>query len=100
MTDWHAVLATHLGIDEVSAEAGVLRLLIQLGVQVTGARAEQIENIEDEEDRKRASEWLELDRATLSTLKEIGFQLVPIDLPSDLPVSALSFILTAEAATA
>ena len=65
-----------------------------------GDREKQIEKIEDEDDRRQASESLTHDRATLSTLKEIGFKLVPIDLPSGFPVSALSFILTAEAATA
>jgi Asp-tRNA(Asn)/Glu-tRNA(Gln) amidotransferase A subunit family amidase len=39
------------------------------------------------------------DAATLEKLRELGAELVPIELP-DLPANALSFILSAEAATA
>lgn len=39
------------------------------------------------------------DAATLERLRELGVKLVPIELP-DLPVEALSYILTAEAAAA
>jgi Asp-tRNA(Asn)/Glu-tRNA(Gln) amidotransferase A subunit family amidase len=53
---------------------------------------------EEEPDEERA-EWHALDLATLETLEQIGFELVPIELP-ELPVSALSFILSAEAAAA
>ena len=41
----------------------------------------------------------ETDRKTLDTLRELGVDLIPIELP-DYPVEALSFILTAEAAAA
>src|SRR6202035_5812472 len=41
-----------------------------------------------------------LDRQTLAALREQGFDLLPIDLPSDLPAQALSIILSAEAAAA
>ena len=51
---------------------------------------------EPEEDR---AEWHALDLATLETLEALGFELVPIELP-ELPVSALSFILSAEAGAA
>ncbi len=50
----------------------------------------------EEEDQKEA--W-EHDQQTLETLRELGFELRPIELP-DLPVDALSFILNAEAAAA
>lgn len=52
-----------------------------------------------EEDRERAREWLALDLEALEILKSLGVELVPIELP-DLPVSALSFILSAEAGAA
>jgi len=39
------------------------------------------------------------DQATLITLKELGAELIPIELP-DYPVEAISFILSAEAAAA
>lgn len=52
------------------------------------------------EDKKGYEEWKRLDQATLDTLKGMGVKLVPIELPSELPVGTLSSILTAEAATA
>ena len=52
-----------------------------------------------EEDRERVREWLALDLEALEILKSLGVELVPIELP-DLPVSALSFILSAEAGAA
>jgi Asp-tRNA(Asn)/Glu-tRNA(Gln) amidotransferase A subunit family amidase len=57
-------------------------------------------DIEDEADRVRARERNEFDRRTLETLRGLGFKLVPMDLPASYPVDDLSFILTAEAATA
>jgi len=50
---------------------------------------------EDEAER----EWLEIDRGSLAVLRDLGFTLVPIELP-ELPIDALSFILSAEAAAA
>lgn len=52
------------------------------------------------EDKKLYEEWKIADAATLDTLRRIGFELVPIDLPSDPPIPPLASILTAEAATA
>lgn len=40
------------------------------------------------------------DLESLAVLEDLGFQLVPVELPADLPVRALSFILGAEAAAA
>lgn len=54
---------------------------------------------ESEEDRARAREWKAIDLQTLEIVRSLGIQLVPIELP-DLPVSALSFILSAEAGAA
>jgi Asp-tRNA(Asn)/Glu-tRNA(Gln) amidotransferase A subunit family amidase len=45
-------------------------------------------------------EWKALDAATLDTLRRLGFELVPIELPADPPVAPLGAILTAEAAAA
>ncbi len=47
----------------------------------------------------RSARWRTNDLAVLEVLRGLGVELIPIDLP-DLPVSALSFILTAEAAAA
>ncbi|MEM7051591.1 MAG: amidase [Acidobacteriota bacterium] len=41
-----------------------------------------------------------MDRAALARLRTLGIELTPWELPDDLPVSHLSFILSAEAATA
>lgn len=40
------------------------------------------------------------DEIALKTLKEIGVELIPVSLPENLPISALSIILDAEAAAA
>jgi Asp-tRNA(Asn)/Glu-tRNA(Gln) amidotransferase A subunit family amidase len=40
------------------------------------------------------------DEIALKTLKELGVELVPVNLPENLPISALSIILDAEAAAA
>jgi Asp-tRNA(Asn)/Glu-tRNA(Gln) amidotransferase A subunit family amidase len=54
----------------------------------------------DEEARARAREWQAIDRQSLETLRGLGYELVPFELPDEYPVGSLSFILTAEAATA
>ena len=53
----------------------------------------------EEEPEEDQAEWHALDLQSLETLERLGFELVPIELP-DLPVSALSFILSAEAGAA
>ena len=56
--------------------------------------------IEGEEAKAAAREWQEYDDRTLSVLRGLGIDLVPIRLPEQYPTGALSLILTAEAATA
>ena len=58
--------------------------------------------VEDEDEQQKAdlAEWAELDRRTVRTLKEMGLNMVPIELPKTYPVGALGLILNAEAATA
>ncbi len=51
------------------------------------------------EDDRDDEEWKAHDEATLATLRSLGFELVPIELP-DLPIDSLSFILSAEAGAA
>jgi len=51
------------------------------------------------ESRAPDDESAQHDQATLETLRRLGVELVPIELP-DLPVAAMSFILNAEAAAA
>ena len=55
---------------------------------------------DEDEDPKTYAEWQSNDKKVLSDLKSLGFSLVPIELPKDIPVGALSPILTAEAAAA
>ena len=56
--------------------------------------------VEKDEDKARAREWQEFDRRTLAVLREAGFKLFPIKLPSSYPVDSLRFLLQAEAAAA
>jgi Asp-tRNA(Asn)/Glu-tRNA(Gln) amidotransferase A subunit family amidase/Asp-tRNA(Asn)/Glu-tRNA(Gln) amidotransferase C subunit len=55
---------------------------------------------EEESEKPGLKEWQALDQETLKTLRELGFNLIPITLPKDLPIGALQIILTAEAAAA
>ncbi len=52
------------------------------------------------EEKAQAAEWRQFDRRSLDVLRQLGARLVPLKLPSKTPVSPLSLILTAEAATA
>jgi Asp-tRNA(Asn)/Glu-tRNA(Gln) amidotransferase A subunit family amidase len=52
------------------------------------------------DDEEADEEWRALDLATLDVLRDLGIQLVPIELPDDLPVDSLSYVLSAEAAAA
>ncbi len=54
----------------------------------------------DDEQKARIREWQDFDRRSLEVLRSLGIELVPISLPDNYPVDALSFILTAEAACA
>jgi len=54
---------------------------------------------EAEPDKDTDQEWRANDLSTLETLQKLGLKLVPVELP-DLPVSAMSFILSVEAAAA
>jgi Asp-tRNA(Asn)/Glu-tRNA(Gln) amidotransferase A subunit family amidase len=51
------------------------------------------------EEREEQEEWKRIDELALQTLESLGVELVPMPLP-DLPIGAMSFILSAEAATA
>ncbi len=53
----------------------------------------------EREPEEEQAEWHANDLAVLDTLRDLGFELVPIELP-ELPVSALSLILSCEAAAA
>jgi len=61
---------------------------------------DQTAEIKDEQERVKARESRAFDQRTLETLRGLGLELVPLKLPDSYPVGDLSFILTAEAATA
>ena len=56
--------------------------------------------LEDEAGKTAARDWERNDREVLAVLDRLGWDLVPITLPSDLPIGPLGIILTAEATTA
>jgi len=53
----------------------------------------------NDEEKAKLKEWQEFDRRALEKLRSTGFKPIPIKLPDRYPVSALRFILTAEATT-
>ncbi|HEX2254423.1 MAG TPA: amidase [Thermoanaerobaculia bacterium] len=53
-----------------------------------------------EEEREEQAAWRGFDLAALDVLRDQGIELVPVELPADLPVASLSYILSAEAAAA
>ena len=55
---------------------------------------------EDDDERRQLAEWKEFDQRSLKTLRTLGYELVPVELPDAYPVNPLQVILTAEAATA
>ena len=73
---------------------------LRVGYLVDLFEEDRTKDIEKEEDKPRAREWQEFDLRTLEVLRRLGINLVPIKLSDRLPVSVLSLILTAEAATA
>jgi len=52
-----------------------------------------------ERERERQQEWQAFDEAVLETLRSLGIELIPVELP-DLPVNVMRIILSAEAAAA
>jgi len=55
---------------------------------------------ESDDERRGLEEWQRYDLETLEVLRGLGFRLVPVELPEDVPVEPLALILTAEASTA
>ncbi len=51
------------------------------------------------EEEREDTAWKGFDEAALAKLRELGIELVPIELP-DLPIAAMSFVLSAEASAA
>ena len=55
---------------------------------------------EKESEKRGLEEWQAIDARALAALRERGLDTRPVSIPADLPVGALSCILTAEAAAA
>jgi len=53
--------------------------------------------VEDDKEKQGLLESQQLDRQTLQTLRDLGFELTPIELPNRHPIPPLGLILTAEA---
>jgi Asp-tRNA(Asn)/Glu-tRNA(Gln) amidotransferase A subunit family amidase len=53
-----------------------------------------------EEEREQQPEWKQFDENSLHVLRSLGVDLIPIELPEELPVGAMRIILSAEAAAA
>jgi Asp-tRNA(Asn)/Glu-tRNA(Gln) amidotransferase A subunit family amidase len=68
--------------------------------EIDRAAAVPAETEDAAKERTRAAEWQKHDQRTLAELRDLGFDLRPIEIPKDLPIDALQIILTAEAATA
>ncbi len=64
-----------------------------------GLRVGYLRSAFEREPDENQREWHEFNLATLKTLRSMGIELVPLDLP-DVPISALGFILRVEAAAA
>lgn len=67
------------------------------GLDIKKMRIGYVKNLFEEE--RENKEWQTFDNATIGKLRSLGINLIPVALP-DFPVSALSFILGAEAAAA
>ena len=73
---------------------------VRVGYVEADFAGSRVEGVEDEIERQDLIEWQAHDRTTVRQLLRLGFQLVPMALPDDLPVAALRQILWVEAATA
>jgi Asp-tRNA(Asn)/Glu-tRNA(Gln) amidotransferase A subunit family amidase len=73
---------------------------LRVGYVASAFEEDRAQGIEDSEQAQRAEEWQRFDLRTLETLRGLGIEPVPVELPAEHPVRALSFILSAEAACA
>ncbi len=73
---------------------------LRVGFVEAAFEEDRTKRLEKEEDKARAHAWQEFDKATLSVLEKLGFELVPITLPQGYPTDSLRFLLQAEAAAA
>lgn len=79
-------------------ESGLERL--RIGLVPALFERDRAADAEKPEDKADLAEWAELDRKALRVFDTLGVRLKPVTLEDDLPVGALSWILTAEAGAA
>ena len=73
---------------------------LRVGYVQRAFEEDRAEGAEDSAQASRAEEWQQFDLRTLEQLGAMGINPMPVELPGGYPVQALSFILSAEAATA
>ncbi len=107
--DCALVFAAIQGADPRDPSSADARFAWPAGAQVDRLRVgfvpalfeeDRAAEVEKPEDKADLTEWAELDRKALHVLEGMGIKLRPVTLRDDLPVGALSLILTAEAAAA
>jgi Asp-tRNA(Asn)/Glu-tRNA(Gln) amidotransferase A subunit family amidase len=69
-------------------------------VGLSGLRIGYLKSAFDEERQENQREAQEIDKRVLEVLADLGIDLIPFELPDDLPFRAMNFILSAEAAAA
>lgn len=70
---------------------------IRVGVVRSAFEADRTEGVTDAAQKQSLREWQENDQQAVRDLERAGIQLMPIELPNDLPIGPLAIILTAEA---
>jgi Asp-tRNA(Asn)/Glu-tRNA(Gln) amidotransferase A subunit family amidase len=73
---------------------------LKVGFVQEAFESDRTEGAEEEDQKAALREWQDYDRATLRVLNDLGFELIPIELPKKYPADAIGFILTTESAAA
>jgi Asp-tRNA(Asn)/Glu-tRNA(Gln) amidotransferase A subunit family amidase len=98
--DCALVLAAIHGADGKDASAVDAPFRWQPDADPRRLRVGYVKSLFDAAPEEGQEEGHAFDLATLAALTDLGFTLTPVELPGDLPIPALSFILAAEAAAA
>lgn len=92
--DCAIVFNTIRGADGIDADAVTVPFNYDPGVEIKNLKIGYLKSAFEEE-----NDDSEFDKQTLENLKNMGVELIPVELPN-YPIEALSFILSAEAAAA
>ena len=89
------------GADEHDPSSRDAPFVWDANIDVRGLRIGYLKSgFDDEPESEPAREWRRMDREVLDVLRSLGVELIPFELPGDLPVGALRLILHAECAAA